>query len=127
MKLSDFTGTKKLNLEELEVPIDTEIEEPEQPSFDTGPKIADIYNRIMEREAQNEAIEAKRVAYVVDPIISSSLTAKAAVLDSAFNTSVSNFKDQLDNIAIVTTQMLEIVRKYQKLFKSLMFKLLEIS
>ena len=54
MKLSDFTGTKKLNLEELEVPIDTEIEEPEQPSFDTGPKIADIYNRIMEREAQNE-------------------------------------------------------------------------
>ena len=113
MKLSDFTGTKKLNLEELEVPIDTEIEEPEQPSFDTGPKIADIYNRIMEREAQNEAIEAKRVAYIMDPIISNSLTAKAAVTESAFNTSVSNFKDKLDNIAIITTQMLEIVRKYQ--------------
>lgn len=113
MKLSDFTGAKKLNLEELEAPIDTEIEEPEQPSFDTGPKIADIYNRIMEREAQNEAIEAKRVAYIMDPIISNSLTAKAATNATEFNTSVSNFKDKLDNIAIITSQMLEIVRKYQ--------------
>ena len=117
MKLNDFV-TDSVNLEEVDNIIETqpEVNEPETndvPTIRTGPKIADVYNKIMQREAENELLEAKRVNVVLDPMITNSLTYKSANTTSEFNGSVKGFKNQLDDLAIIVTEMLEIVRQYQ--------------
>ena len=111
MKFKDFT-TGKVNLED----IDTAIEEPvdvEPTVIEPRVRIADVVNKIMEQEANAAAEDSKVIATVVEPAISNSLTAKTYNMSTDVKSARTAIGMKLDDLAIVITELLDIVRKYQ--------------
>ena len=111
MKFKDFI-TGKVNLED----IDTVIEEPvdvEPTVIEPRVRIADVVNKIMEQEANSAAEDSKVIATVVEPAISNSLTAKTYNMSTDVKSARTAIGMKLDDLAIVITELLDIVRKYQ--------------
>ena len=111
MKFKDFI-TGKVNLED----IDTVIEEPvdvEPTVIEPRVRIADVVNKIMEQEANAAAEDSKVIATVVEPAISNSLTAKTYNMSTDVKSARTAIGMKLDDLAIVITELLDIVRKYQ--------------
>ena len=111
MKFKDFT-TGKVNLED----IDTVIEEPvdvEPTVIEPRVRIADVVNKIMEQEANAAAEDSRVIATVVEPAISNSLTAKTYNMSTDVKSARTAISMKLDDLAIVITELLDIVRKYQ--------------
>ena len=111
MKFKDFI-TGKVNLED----IDTVIEEPvdvEPTVIEPRVRIEDVVNKIMKQEDNAAAEDSKVIATVVEPAISNSLTAKTYNMSTDVKSARTAIGMKLDDLAIVITELLEIVRKYQ--------------